>query len=59
MALSLRQIFYHQSLLKKFTIKILITAIKQFFTFTFGKSSSVNTYNGNQLLPIVRRLNKI
>ena len=30
------------SLLKKFTIKILITAIKEFCTFTFGKGHSAN-----------------
>ena len=32
------------SLLKKFTIKILITAIKYFFTFTFGKGQSANRH---------------
>ena len=41
--LLLRQVFYH-SLLKTFTIKILITAITEFFTFTFGKSRSVNRH---------------
>ena len=40
---SVRQIF-NQSLLKKFTIKILITAIHFFFTFTFGKSRSANRH---------------
>ena len=41
--LRFRQIFY-QSLLKKFTIKIHITAMKEFFTFTFGKGQSANRY---------------
>ena len=36
--------FFYQSLLKKFTIKILITAITEFFTFTFGKSPSANRH---------------
>ena len=53
----LRQTFY-QGLLKKFTIKILTTAIKYFFVFTFGKNSSVITYNGNQILPMARRSSK-
>ena len=36
--------FFYQRLLKKFTIKIFITAIKEFFTFTFGKTHSANKH---------------
>ena len=36
--------FFYQSFLKKFTIKILITAIKEFLTFTFGKGHSANRH---------------
>ena len=36
--------FFYQSLLKTFTIKILITVIKEFVTFAFGKGHSANRH---------------
>ena len=39
----LTQIFY-QGLLRRFTIKILITALTEFFTFIFGKGHSPNRH---------------